>query len=243
MRAIDIMTREVLTIDAEASVKAVAALLSERGISGAPVVDTANQVVGIISEGDLLHRAEIGTEQRRRRRRSWWLDSLAADLAPDYVKSHGSKVADVMTRDVISVEETTELADIANLFEMNGIKRVPVIKDGKLVGLISRANLVRALAVTESAASSFPDPKEEEAIRNRVLDETIRKRLFTELDRMEWMKVLPADVIIKDQVVHIWFCDDLPLQQRRAVEIAAENIAGVRGVQEHIAPAPPIAPF
>lgn len=243
MRAMDVMTREVLTIDADASVKAVAALLAERGISGAPVVDAANQVIGIVSEGDLLHRVEIGTEQRRKRRRSWWLDSLAADLAPDYVKSHGRKVADVMTRDVIVVEETTELADVANLLETNGIKRVPVIKDGKLVGIISRANLVRALAVTETVASAFPDAKEEEKIRNRVLDETIRTRLLDELGRMGWAKVLPADVIIKDQVVHIWFCDDQPLQQRRAVHIAAENVAGVRGVQEHIVPAPPIAPF
>lgn len=243
MRAIDVMTREVLTVDADTSVRAVAALFSERGISGAPVVDSTNQVIGIVSEGDLLHRAEIGTERRTKRRRSWWLHSLAADLAPDYVKSHGRTAADVMTRDVIAVEETTELADIVNLLEENGIKRVPVVKDGKLAGLISRANLVRALAVTESAASASPDAKEEAAIRNRVIDERIRERLLNELGRMEWAKVLSADVIVKDQLVHLWFCDDRPLQERRAVHIAAENTAGVRGVQEHIVPAPPIMPF
>ena len=243
MRAMDVMTKEVLTVDAEASVKAVAALLSERGISGVPVVDAANQVIGIVSEGDLLHRAEIGTEQRRKRRRSWWLDSLAANVAPDYVKSHGRKVADVMTQNVIAVEETTELADVANLLETNGVKRVPVIKDGKLVGIVSRANLVRALAATETAVQAFPDATEEEAIRSRILDETIRKRMLDELGQMEWAKVLPADVIVKDQVVHIWLCDDVPLQQRRAMQIAAENVAGVRSLQEHVVPAPPLAPF
>ena len=243
MRAMDVMTREVLTVDAEASVKAVAALLSERGISGVPVVDAASRVIGIVSEGDLLHRAEIGTDHRRKRRRSWWLDSLAADRAPEYVKSHGRKVADVMTQNVIAVEETTELADVANLLETNGVKRVPVIKDGRLVGIISRANLVRALAATETAVQAFPDAREEEALRSRILDETIRKRLLDELGQMEWAKVLPADVIVKDQVVHIWLCDDVPLQQRRAVQIAAENIAGVRSLQEHVVPAPPMAPF
>jgi len=243
MRTMDVMTREVLTVDAEASVKVVAALLSERGISGVPVVDAASRVIGIVSEGDLLHRAEIGTDHRRKRRRSWWLDSLAADRAPEYVKSHGRKVADVMTQNVIAVEETTELADVANLLETNGVKRVPVIKDGRLVGIISRANLVRALAATETAVQAFPDAREEEALRSRILDETIRKRLLDELGQMEWAKVLPADVIVKDQVVHIWLCDDVPLQQRRAVQIAAENIAGVRSLQEHVVPAPPMAPF
>ena len=111
MRAMDVMTKLVLTVDANATVREVAAFLSERGISGVPVVDAANRVIGIVSEGDLLHRAEIGTERRKKRRRSWWLHSLASDLAPDYAKSHGRNVADVMTREVISVSETTELAD------------------------------------------------------------------------------------------------------------------------------------
>jgi CBS domain-containing protein len=240
MRAMDVMTREVLTVDANSSVQAVAALLSERGVSGVPVVDDANRVIGIVSEGDLLHRAEIGTERPRKRRHSWWLDSLGSDGAPDYVKSHGRKVGDVMTRQVISVTETTELAEVAMVLETNGIKRVPVINDGKLVGIISRANLVRALAATESAAAANGD---EEAIRNRVRDEVIRKRLFDELGDMEWSKIWPADVIVKDQTVHLWFCDDQPADQRRAVHIAAENTAGVRSVEEHIVPGPPIAPF
>src|ERR1051325_2277279 len=105
----------------------------------------------MVSEGDLIRRQEIGTERRAKRVRSWWLQSDADQRAIDYIKSHGRSVADVMTRDVFSVNETTELADVATLLETKGIKRVPVLDDGKLVGIISRANLVRALAATESA--------------------------------------------------------------------------------------------
>ena len=242
MRAMDVMTKEVLTVNADATVRSVAALLSERGISGVPVVDAANRVIGIVSEGDLLHRAEIGTERRGKRRRSWWLHSLASDLAPEYVKSHGRSVADVMTREVISVSEATELADIAMLLETHGIKRVPVVNDGKLVGIISRANLVRALAATESAASTASGG-DEQTIRNRVQDEMIRKRLLDELSKMEWAKtVWAADVIVKDQKVDLWFTDDQLPEQRRAVHIAAENIAGVRSVEEHIVPGTPVLP-
>ena len=91
MRAMDVMTTNVITVDPDTSVQAVAALLAERGISGVPVVNLANQLVGILSEGDLLHRVETGTERRSGRRRSWWLDTIGSDaeLARDYVKSHG----------------------------------------------------------------------------------------------------------------------------------------------------------
>ena len=242
MRAADVMTKEVLTVTADTTVREVAALLSERGISGVPVVDPSNRVIGIVSEGDLLHRAEIGTERRPKRRRSWWLNSLASDLAPDYVKSHGRKVEDVMTREVISVNETAELADVATLLETNAIKRVPVINNGMLVGIISRANLVRALAATESAAATVVD-SDEQIIRSRVQDELIRKRLLDELGKMEWAKTIwAADVIVKDQKVHLWFSDDQSAEQRRAVQIVAENIAGVRSVDEHIVPGPPPLP-
>jgi CBS-domain-containing membrane protein len=241
MRAMDVMTKEVLTVDANTTVRSVAALLSERGISGVPVVDAANRVVGIVSEGDLLHRAEIGTERRGKRRRSWWLHSLASDLAPDYVKSHGRKIGDVMTREVISVSETTELADVATLLETHGIKRVPVVNNGTLVGIISRANLVRALAAIESEAPASGG--DEQTIRNRVQDEMIRKRLLDELSKMEWAKTIwAADVIVKDQKVHLWFTDDRPAEQRRAVHIAAENTTGVRSVEEHIVPGTPVLP-
>jgi CBS domain-containing protein len=243
MRAMDVMTKEVLTVKPDATVREVAALLAGRGISGVPVVDANDRVVGIVSEGDLLHRAETGTERRPKRRRSWWLDSLASDLASDYVKSHGRKVEDVMTREVITVSEATELADVALLLETKGIKRVPVVIDGRLVGIISRANLIRALASAESTVSTFSD-KDEATIRNRVEDELIRKRLLDELGKMEWAKGMwAADVIVKDQQVHLWFSDDHPAAQRQAIHVAAENITGVKSVEEHIVPGVPVPAF
>ena len=156
MRAMDVMTTNVITVSPDTSVQEVAKILSERSISGVPVVDAQNRLVGIVSEGDLLHRVEMGTDRRpdRRtgRRRSWWLDTVGSDeeLARAYVKSHGRTARDVMTSEVTSVSETTELADIANLLETKRIKRVPVVRDGKLVGIVSRANLVRALAAAGS---------------------------------------------------------------------------------------------
>src|SRR6516165_11317527 len=152
MRAMDVMTTNVITVEPNTSVQELATLLSERGISGVPVVDRDSRLVGIVTEGDLLHRTETGTERRIQRRRSRWLDSFTSDqeAARDYVKAHGRIVREIMTPDVISVSDTTELADIATLLETKRIKRVPVVRDGKLVGIVSRANLVRALAMTKS---------------------------------------------------------------------------------------------
>ncbi len=235
MRAVDIMTPDVITVDPDTSVQALARLLSERGISGVPVVDSDKRLVGIVSEGDLLHRAETGTERRIEHRRSRWLDTIASDedLAHEYVKSHGRKVKDVMTANVISVTDTMELADVAMLLETKRIKRVPVVRDGKIVGVISRANLVRALAATKS---------------DRVIDfdsddHTIRDKLLAELMGQEWFKVQrwfriwAADVIVKDGVVHFWLSNDQSEEERRALRVAAENVAGVRRVEEHIVPA------
>ena len=233
MRAMDVMTTNVITVNPNASVQAVAALLSERGISGVPVVDSEDRVIGIVSEGDLLHRVETGTDRRpdRRtgRRRSWWLDTIGRDqeLARDYVKAHGRTVEDIMTRDVVSVSDTAELADIAHLLETKRIKRVPVIKDGKLVGIVSRANLVRALAAAGSQLTTDA----------AVDDRTIRQRLLAELSGREWVHTWASDIIVRDGVVHIWVSDDRPEEERHALRVAAENIPGVREVQEHIVPA------
>jgi CBS-domain-containing membrane protein len=150
MRAVDVMTSGVITAGLNATVPEAAKLLAEHGISAVPVVDKDNRVIGMVSEGDLLHRAETGTE----RRRSWWLEMVSSTdkLAGEYIKSHSGNVKDVMTCDVLSVTEDTPVADIAVLLETNRIKRVPVLREGKLVGIVSRANLVRALAMTISEA-------------------------------------------------------------------------------------------
>jgi CBS domain-containing protein len=234
MRAMDVMTTDVITVDPDTTVQALATLLAERGISGAPVVDASGQLIGIVSEGDLLHRAEIGTARRHReRRRSWWLDHFASDLAREYIKSHGRTVKDIMTRGVVTVTEDTDLAEVAALLEANRIKRVPVTRDGKVIGIISRANLVRALGATKGAP-----PREGEDD-----DRTIRARLLAELGREEWAKVWPEDVIVRDGVVHFWLSSDEPDEKKQALRVAAETVPGVRGVEEHVVPAPVVPAF
>jgi CBS domain-containing protein len=221
MRAMDVMTNDVITVDENVSVTAVAKLLVDRGISAVPVVDKENRVIGMVSEGDLLHRSETGTE----RCRAWWLEMLAStnQLAGDYIKSHGGSVSDLMTRDVISVTDTTPVADIAALLETNRIKRVPVLRDGKLVGIVSRANLVRALAMTinEPSANAETD------------DRKIRDKLLAELKAQKWAEVSPANITVKDGVVHLW-SSYYSEQEKRALVVAAENIPGVRRVEDHM---------
>ncbi len=236
MRAMDVMTTPVITVDPETTVQDLAKLLSERGISGVPVVENGDHLVGVVSEGDLLHRAETGTERRLQKRRSWWLDSLAAEeeAARDYVKAHGRKVSDVMSRDVITVSDTTDLAEVAMLLETKLIKRVPVVHDGKLVGIISRANLVRALATTTSAPAIVADAD----------DRTIREKLLYELRGQRWANIWATPTaVVRDRVVHVWMADDQPEAEKQALRVAAENIAGVRRVEEHMVPAPVIPAF
>ncbi len=225
MRAADVMTSEVITVDEDATVLAVAKLMAEHGISAVPVVDGDNRVIGMVSEGDLLHRAETGTE----RRRSWWLEMMVStnQLAGDYIKSHSGKVTDVMTRNVLSVVEETPVADIAVLLETNRIKRVPVLRDGKLVGIVSRANLVRALAMTITQSASGAEAG----------DRTIRDKLLAELKAQKWAEVSPANVTVKDGVVHLW-SSYLSEREKRAIIVAAENTPGVRRVEDHMRPVP-----
>jgi CBS domain-containing protein len=233
MRAMDVMTAEVITVAPTTPVQEVAKLLSERGISGVPVVDGDNQLVGIISEGDLLHRAETGTERvRDERRRSWWLDSLASNQARDYVKAHARTAQDVMTRDVASVYETTPLTDVAALLETKRIKRVPVLRAGKLVGIVSRANLVRALAAA--------DVPEETTVGD---DRAVRAQLLADLNRQPWAKLWAADIIVKDGVVHLWVGAERSPDELRALRVAAENVPGVKKIEEHLMPVPTFPAF
>jgi len=225
MRAADVMTNEVITVGEDASVQEAAKLLVEHGISAVPVVDRDKRVVGMVSEGDLLHRAETGTE----RRRAWWLEMVAStnQLAGEYVKSHSGSVKDVMKRDVISVTEETTVADIAILLETNRIKRVPVLRDDRLVGIVSRANLVRALAMTIKERPSGAEAD----------DRAIRERLLAELKAQKWAEVSPANIMVKDGVVHLWssYYSD---QEKRALVVASESIPGVRRVEDHMRPVP-----
>ena len=236
MRVKDVMTPNVITVGPDTTVQALATLLSERGISGAPVVDSEGRMIGIVSEGDLLHRAELGTERPAERRSSWWLEHFASGLARDYVKSHGRTVGDIMTREVVTVSEDTALADVATLLETKRIKRVPVMREDRIVGIVSRSNLVRALGATSAAPAPESDKAED--------DRSIRVRLLTELAGERWADGIWAqDVIVNGAIVHLWFGSDAPDERRQAVRVAAENIAGVRGVEEHIVPAPLLPGF
>jgi len=225
MRAADVMTNEVITVGEDASVQEAAKLLAEHGISAVPVVDRDKRVVGMVSEGDLLHRAETGTE----RRRAWWLEMVAStnQLAGEYVKSHSGSVKDVMKSDVISVTEETTVADIAILLETNRIKRVPVLRDDRLVGIVSRANLVRALAMSINERPSGAEAD----------DRAIQHRLLAELKAQKWAEVSPANIMVKDGVVHLW-SSYYSNQEKRALVVASESIPGVRRVEDHMRPVP-----
>ena len=217
--------------------RSLATLLAERGITGAPVVDSDGRLMGVISEGDLLHRAEIGTVRRHRvRRRSWWLDHFAADLAREYVKSHGRTVKEIMTRDVVTVTEDTELAEVAALLEAKRIKRVPVMREGKIVGIISRANIVRAVGATKGTP-----PREGEGD-----DRSIRASLLAELGREEWARVWPEDILVRDGIAHFWISEDEPSEKgrrcgsRRKRSLASRNTSSPPQWSPHSNPHPPM---
>jgi CBS domain containing-hemolysin-like protein len=167
------------------------------------------------------------------RRRSWWLDHFASELARDYVKSHARNVKEIMTRDVVTVVEDTELAEVASLLEAKRVKRVPVLRGSEVVGIISRANIVRAVGATKGAPLREGEGD----------DRSIRTRLLAELGREEWAIVWPEDIIVRDGVVHFWISEDEPSEKRQALRVAAETITGVRGVEEHVLPAPMVPAF
>ena len=220
MRAMDVMTSSVIVVSPDTSVQAAAKLLDDNRISGMPVVDADGQVLGMVSEGDLLRRTEIATDERRR---SWWLELFTStrELASTYVKGHAHTVKDIMHQPVVSVREDTPLAEIADLLERHRIKRVPVMRDGKLVGIVSRSNLIRALA------SVAPDKL---AILSS--DQEIREAVLHELSGRRW--ALPRhNVMVQDGVVHLWGIVRSE-DERSAIRVAAEGVPGVKGVRDHL---------
>ncbi len=222
MRAKDIMTHDVITIGADGKVAEAANLLLKNKISAVPVVDGDGRVLGIVSEGDLMRRAEAGTE----RRGSWWLALVAEPegMARDYVKSHSERVADVMTKPAIVVAEDASVAEIAELLEKKKIKRVPVVSDGKLAGIVSRANLLQALVAAKGRPGAAPN----------VDDAAIRQAVLSELKGREWASIVALNVVVADGVVSLW--GDIESEnQRTALRVAAENVAGVKTVEDHLA--------
>ena len=220
MQAKDVMTTRVVTVGPETTVREIAGVLHEKGVSAVPVVDDDGGLLGIVSEGDLIRRQEIGTE---RKRGSWWLRMLGGteSLAIDYTKSHGMHARDVMTRDVITVSESASLVDIAEKLETRRIKRVPVLRDGALAGIVSRANLVQALA-------SRPEQAPEQTSGD---DETIREKVTGILDSEPWTSTWTT-VIVSNGIVDLY--GKVSTQaERDASRIAAENVPGVAAVNDH----------
>jgi CBS domain-containing protein len=219
MNARDVMVSPVVTVKPSASVKEVAKLLLERRISAVPVVDDQGGVVGIVSEGDLLHRAEAGTE----RRRSWWLLGMTGEVTipEEYVKAHARKVADVMTTKVISATPETPLHELAELLEANSIKRVPIAKDGQLVGIVSRANIVQVVAA-DRVSLDIPLP-----------DANIREGLLAHLRQQSWAHPWLLNVLVKDGVIDLWGVV-MSDAEKTAVRIAAETTPGVHAVNNNL---------
>jgi CBS domain-containing protein len=219
MRAHQIMTRSVITVSPETDLVEAANLMLQRRISGLPVVDVTGTLVGIVSESDFLRRSEIGTQQGRPR----WLQYLLSPsrVASDFIHERGRKVKDVMTSDPITTNENTPLAELVSLMERNGIKRLPVLRDTRLVGIITRANLIQAVA---SIAREIPDPTAD--------DDHIRDRIIRTILATDWCPI-GLQVAVRNGVVHLHglIVND---NSRRASIVAAENTAGVKEVHDHL---------
>jgi len=220
MIAADVMTRNVLSVSPDASVEDAAHQMLSRGISGLFVVNETGDLVGIVTEGDLLRRDEIGTE----RHRPWWLRMFVSPgrQAADFTRTHGRRVSDVMTENVISVAHDSALEGVVALMEEHRIKRVAVTQDGRVAGVISRSDLLRALVGRSRAAAPVAAD-----------DRTIREAILDGLENASWAPMTTVNAVVTDGVVDLWgtITDE---KERRAINILAENVAGVKTVHDHM---------
>jgi CBS domain-containing protein len=224
MKAEEIMTPKPVSVTPKTAIIDAAKLMLQHHISGLPVIDVNGAVVGIVTEGDLLRRTETGTE----RHRSPWLAFLVGPgrLAGDYVEAHARKVGEVMTSEVAVVDPSDDLADVVRLMEKRHIKRLPVVDNGKLVGIVSRADLVRELVrrLTREAVSE---------LGSAMPDDAIRDRIRAIIDKEPWGPRFSIDITVTDGVVDLrgTVTDD---REREAVTVAAENCTGVKAVHDHL---------
>ncbi len=220
MKVRDVMTKPVVSIDSEAPISLAIRLMLQKKISGLPVVDVAGNLVGVVTEGDFLRRAETGTQFTPPR----WLEFLMGPgpMARDYVKAHGRKVSEVMTRDAKTVDEDTQLNDVVALMERNHIKRVPVLRGKKLVGIVTRANLLRALVSALHAAPPVCNG-----------DVAIREKILRELNSETWAPVATVDAIVRNGVVTLsgFVLDE---GQRTALKVLVGNVPGVKAVRDDL---------
>jgi len=220
MNASDVMVRDVVTVGPEDDVSKAVQLLVDHDISALPVVDGDRRVVGILSEADLLHREKIGTVKHR----PWWIEAVTppSALAEDYAKSHGRKVAELMSSDVISATKDASLAELANILEKNRIKRVPILEDGRLVGIVSRSNLIQALASTPPAPEN-----------DHIADRGIRAAILARLEEQSWTDFGERNVAVSNGVVHLWGLVGSP-EEHKALLALAESTPGVRTVSDEM---------
>lgn len=220
MNVADVMTMRVLTIRSDAPITEAIRLMLQRRISGLPVVDADDNLVGVVTEGDFLRRAETGTE----RHRPHWLEFFASPggRAVDYVHAHGRKVADVMSAEPISISEHAPIGDAVSLMEKHRIKRLPVLREGKVVGIVSRADLLRALA---RVAAKLPSPSTD--------DTAIRKAIYAELDKQSWVPRATINIVVANGIaeLHGTILDE---RERQALRVAVENVAGVKEVRDDL---------
>ena len=216
MKAADVMATKVITVRPDTPVATIAEALLANRISAVPVVNDKDVLVGIVSEGDLIHRVEAGTE----RHRSWWLELLTGKeiLAHEFVMSYGRKAADVMTRPVISVQADTPLGDIAALLEKHRIKRVPVASNGKIVGIVSRANLIQALVNLNRAKTEAS-----------VDDLTLHSNILEQLRSKPWVDPTTISILVNNGSVELWGIVDSETE-KNAIRVAVEVTPGVRQV-------------
>jgi len=219
MRAHQIMTRPVITVTPDTSIIDAANIMLQRHVSGLPVVDASGKLVGVVSEGDFIRRSEIGTGRKRGR----WLRFILGPgkSASDFVHEHGRKVSEVMTKSPLTITEDTALAEIVQIMEKNHVKRLPVVRGSQVVGIVSRANLLQAVA---TLARQVPDPTaDDDHIRNRVIDA---------IEKHDWCP-FGLSVIVKDGIVHLSgvITDE---SSRQAAMVAAESVDGVKKVHDHL---------
>jgi len=216
----DIMTRNVLSVAPDATVEEAAKTMLARGISGLFVVDAKGDLAGIVTEGDLLRRDELGTQ----RHRPWWLRMLVSPgrQAADFTRTHGRRVRDVMTEDVISVPSSASVEQVVEMMEEHRIKRVPVTARGRVVGVVSRSDLLRALVARSRSAEPVAAD-----------DRSIREAVMTALEKASWAPMTTLNVVVTDGVVDVWgtITDE---QERRAICILVENTPGVKSVKDHL---------
>jgi CBS domain-containing protein len=220
MKVSDIMSARVISIAPDTNVLEAIRLMLQNHISGLPVIDKFGTLVGVVTEGDFLRRSETGTERKRPR----WLEFLLGPdrLASEYVHTHGRTVEDVMTREPITIAEDAPLDEVVKVMERRRIKRLPVVRGTKVVGIISRANLLHALA---SLGAKAPPPAK--------TDVAIRQQLLAEFEKQTWAPVALIDAVVKDGVVELWgtITED---SQGEALKVLAENIPGVKSVVSHL---------